>query len=76
MSTLLSFLFLFRQTGVVRTNCMDCLDRTNVVQSLLAAEFLQDALARMGVLTEGQRLAQQEPFQVVFGLKNDDFLKY
>lgn len=24
------------QSGVVRTNCMDCLDRTNVVQSLLA----------------------------------------
>lgn len=24
------------QDGVVRTNCMDCLDRTNVVQSLLA----------------------------------------
>ncbi|CAN0284612.1 unnamed protein product [Discosporangium mesarthrocarpum] len=24
------------QQGVVRTNCMDCLDRTNVVQSLLA----------------------------------------
>ncbi len=54
---------------------MDCLDRTNVVQSLLAAEFLQDALARMGVLTEGQRLAQQEPFQVIFGLKNKDFFK-
>ena len=55
---------------------MDCLDRTNVVQSLLAAEFLQDALARMGVLTEGQRLAQQEPFQVIFGLKRImDFLK-
>lgn len=24
------------QDGVMRTNCMDCLDRTNVVQSLLA----------------------------------------
>ncbi|KAJ3054053.1 Phosphatidylinositide phosphatase SAC2, partial [Rhizoclosmatium hyalinum] len=23
------------QTGVIRTNCMDCLDRTNVVQSIL-----------------------------------------
>lgn len=24
------------QTGVLRTNCMDCLDRTNVVQSVFA----------------------------------------
>lgn len=22
------------QSGVIRTNCMDCLDRTNVVQSV------------------------------------------
>ena len=27
---------LARQSGVFRTNCIDCLDRTNVVQSLLA----------------------------------------
>ena len=27
---------LLEQGGVVRTNCMDCLDRTNVVQSLIA----------------------------------------
>lgn len=24
------------QSGVVRTNCLDCLDRTNVVQSKIA----------------------------------------
>ncbi|KAI9346942.1 SacI homology domain-containing protein [Obelidium mucronatum] len=28
------------QTSVVRTNCMDCLDRTNVVQSVLARRVL------------------------------------
>ncbi|QQP35676.1 Phosphatidylinositide phosphatase SAC1Blike, partial [Caligus rogercresseyi] len=28
------------QKGVFRTNCMDCLDRTNVVQSLLATEHI------------------------------------
>ena len=35
---------LFVQQGVFRTNCMDCLDRTNVVQSLLAYKTLQHQL--------------------------------
>lgn len=30
-----------QQEGIFRTNCIDCLDRTNVVQSLLARESLQ-----------------------------------
>ena len=34
-----------RQTGVVRTNCIDCLDRTNVVQGWLARRALGAALA-------------------------------
>ena len=33
-----------QQDGVFRTNCIDCLDRTNVVQSLLARRNLQQAL--------------------------------
>lgn len=28
------------QEGIFRTNCIDCLDRTNVVQSLLAERSL------------------------------------
>ena len=32
------------QQGVFRTNCIDCLDRTNVVQSMLAQRSLQDQL--------------------------------
>lgn len=28
------------QKGIIRTNCMDCLDRTNVVQSLIAKQHL------------------------------------
>ncbi len=30
-----------QQDGVFRTNCIDCLDRTNVLQSLLARRNLQ-----------------------------------
>ena len=28
------------QRGVMRTNCMDCLDRTNVVQSVFSRQIL------------------------------------
>lgn len=33
-----------QQKGVFRSNCMDCLDRTNVIQSLLARRSLQTQL--------------------------------
>lgn len=32
------------QSGVFRTNCIDCLDRTNVVQSMIAQEVLNNQL--------------------------------
>lgn len=41
---------LSRQTGIIRTNCIDCLDRTNVVQSVLAENALEAQLREMGVL--------------------------
>jgi hypothetical protein len=42
-----------RQTAVVRTNCMDCLDRTNVVQSMIARHMLVRQLVDLGVLPPG-----------------------
>jgi hypothetical protein len=39
-----------RQCGVIRTNCVDCLDRTNVVQGLLGRKALARALAMAGAL--------------------------
>lgn len=38
-----------RQVGVFRTNCMDCLDRTNVVQSVLARNVLHRQLNVLGL---------------------------
>ena len=38
-----------RQNGVFRTNCMDCLDRTNVVQSVLARNVLHRQLHALGL---------------------------
>jgi hypothetical protein len=37
------------QAGVIRTNCMDCLDRTNVVQSAFAQYMLQKDLSGDGL---------------------------
>ncbi|CAH0717656.1 unnamed protein product, partial [Brenthis ino] len=41
---------LLRQSGVFRTNCVDCLDRTNVVQSLLARRQLTAVLRLLAVI--------------------------
>ena len=38
------------QTGVFRTNCLDCLDRTNLTQSLIAKEVLQYQLKSLGIM--------------------------
>merc|ERR1719312_2029079 len=37
------------QTGVIRTNCTDCLDRTNAVQMWLGLRILNRQLSSMGV---------------------------
>lgn len=42
-----------KQQSVVRTNCMDCLDRTNVVQSVLAHWVLQQEFETAGVISSG-----------------------
>lgn len=39
-----------KQTGVLRTNCLDCLDRTNVAQFATGVRFLNLGLATMGIL--------------------------
>jgi hypothetical protein len=40
-----------RQVGVIRTNCIDCLDRTNVGQSLVGRKALARALASVGAIS-------------------------
>ncbi|KAK6433658.1 hypothetical protein LTR95_010167, partial [Oleoguttula sp. CCFEE 5521] len=38
-----------KQSGILRTNCMDCLDRTNVTQSAVGAWVLQQQLSELGL---------------------------
>ncbi|KAI5844552.1 SacI homology domain-containing protein [Morchella snyderi] len=54
------------QKSVVRTNCMDCLDRTNVVQSILARWTLNRQMIDLGVLKKGENTADFENFEVMF----------
>uniref|UniRef100_A0A4W3IVI7 Phosphatidylinositol-3-phosphatase SAC1 n=1 Tax=Callorhinchus milii TaxID=7868 RepID=A0A4W3IVI7_CALMI len=57
---------LLQQEGVFRTNCIDCLDRTNVVQSLIAHRSVQSQLQRIGVLHVGQRIEEQADFEKIY----------
>eukprot|EP00928_Gymnodinium_smaydae_P049136 TRINITY_DN32949_c0_g1_i1.p1 TRINITY_DN32949_c0_g1~~TRINITY_DN32949_c0_g1_i1.p1 ORF type:complete len:772 (+),score=98.28 TRINITY_DN32949_c0_g1_i1:1107-3422(+) len=53
------------QSGVVRTNCVDCLDRTNVLQFFVGLEVLKQQLTALNLLPE-PRLEYDSP--VVFVL--------
>ncbi|KAL8810770.1 MAG: hypothetical protein Q9200_002311 [Gallowayella weberi] len=55
-----------RQVAVVRTNCMDCLDRTNVVQTMLARWTLTRQLIDIGVLRPGESADDDQSFQILF----------
>ncbi|XP_046803046.1 phosphatidylinositol-3-phosphatase SAC1-like [Lucilia cuprina] len=55
------------QHGVFRTNCIDCLDRTNVVQSMLARRSLNNILQKLGILHVGQKVESASPqFDLIF----------
>uniref|UniRef100_A0AAY4C6S2 Inositol polyphosphate-5-phosphatase F n=1 Tax=Denticeps clupeoides TaxID=299321 RepID=A0AAY4C6S2_9TELE len=45
-----------QQEGVFRVNCMDCLDRTNVVQAAVARAVMEQQLKKLGVMPPEQPL--------------------
>ena len=55
-----------RQTAVVRTNCMDCLDRTNVVQSMLGRWTLTRMLIDLGIIRPGESAQDDQSFEHLF----------
>jgi len=54
------------QSGVFRTNCIDCLDRTNVVQGLIGRYVLVKQFIQMGILGEGETIPDTAQFEFVF----------
>ena len=43
-----------QQKGVFRVNCIDCLDRTNVVQTAIAKSVLETQLVKLGLIPPEQ----------------------
>jgi len=65
------------QVGIFRTNCIDCLDRTNVVQSLLAKRILQVQLIKLSIIGETDSIESNHKLHQVFRdmwADNGDFL--
>ncbi|XP_073293622.1 phosphoinositide phosphatase SAC7-like [Primulina huaijiensis] len=54
------------QVGIVRTNCIDCLDRTNVTQSMIARKMLEFQLRRLGVFSAEETIATHPNFDESF----------
>ncbi|XP_027346581.1 phosphoinositide phosphatase SAC6-like isoform X3 [Abrus precatorius] len=64
------------QLGVVRTNCIDCLDRTNVTQSMIARNILEYQLRRIGVFGAEETICSHpnldERFKILWANHGDD----
>lgn len=55
------------QTSVMRTNCMDCLDRTNVVQSMFARHMLDRIFVELGLMAPNSTFRDEDPaFEFLF----------
>eukprot|EP00048_Salpingoeca_helianthica_P017296 m.236546 g.236546 ORF g.236546 m.236546 type:complete len:599 (-) comp20649_c0_seq1:102-1898(-) len=52
------------QTGVFRVNCIDCLDRTNVVQSMIARKTLIAMLRRLSLLSPTENLERHPSLEL------------
>jgi hypothetical protein len=64
-----------KQSGVLRTNCMDCLDRTNVVQSAVARRALEMQLKTEGIDFSLQQDQTTEWFNTLWADNGDAISK-
>lgn len=64
-----------KQSGILRTNCMDCLDRTNVAQSACAQIALQKQLREEGIEVDLQNDPSTEWFNVLWADNGDAISK-
>lgn len=55
-----------QQSAVVRTNCMDCLDRTNVVQSMLGRWAITQQMIDSGAMQPGEHSSDDSTFEQLF----------
>jgi hypothetical protein len=57
------------QKGIIRTNCMDNLDRTNVSQAAFAKWNLDKQLKAIGVMNENDSITLHEDLDSVFRIR-------
>ncbi len=55
-----------QQTGIVRVNCIDCLDRTNVVESVFARHVLTKQLRSLELIHDGDEVANHPHLESIF----------
>ncbi|XP_021111830.1 synaptojanin-1 isoform X8 [Heterocephalus glaber] len=64
------------QSGTVRTNCLDCLDRTNSVQAFLGLEMLAKQLEALTLAEKPQLVTRfQEVFRSMWSVNGDSISK-
>jgi hypothetical protein len=54
------------QKGVIRSNCMDCLDRTNVSQAAFAKWALNQQLRQAGIISVKEGVEDHPEFMLIF----------
>ncbi|XP_027863658.1 phosphatidylinositide phosphatase SAC2 [Xiphophorus couchianus] len=66
-----------KQDGIFRVNCMDCLDRTNVVQAAIARVVMEHQLKKLGVMPPEQPLPLKcyRIYQVMWANNGDTISK-
>uniref|UniRef100_A0A1A8P764 Inositol polyphosphate-5-phosphatase F n=1 Tax=Nothobranchius pienaari TaxID=704102 RepID=A0A1A8P764_9TELE len=66
-----------KQEGIFRVNCMDCLDRTNVVQAAIARVVMEQQLKKLGVMPPEQPLPLKcyRIYQVMWANNGDTISK-
>lgn len=58
----------WKQDGVFRVNCLDCTDRTNVVQCAIALQVLDTQLARLGIIAPDTNPEENECREIMRAL--------
>ncbi|GAB6030737.1 hypothetical protein CHUAL_007588 [Chamberlinius hualienensis] len=63
------------QSGTVRTNCLDCLDRTNCVQTYFGFEMLSKQLQVLGVCDKSHIMKFEEAYRQMWVTNGDQISK-
>ncbi|CAL9058475.1 phosphoinositide phosphatase SAC8-like isoform X1 [Musa acuminata AAA Group] len=67
---------LIEQNGILRVNCVDCLDRTNVTQSYMARKSLNLQLQQMGAFSSSECISMYsdiyEKFKILWAEHGDE----